>query len=360
MTAPQPPKKRHRFLRLSGYLRSGTLACAFVLAVAGFAVESVAAWRERRLFPPPGQMVDVGGYRLHIQCLGNGSPTVVLDTGLGSGALSWGAAMPEIARHTRVCAFDRAGYGWSDTGPKPRTSSRITTELRALLHDAGIPGPYILVGWSFGGFTARLYAHRYPEETAGVVLVESAHEEQFARYVPAMVAGFKKAGLNLDGPVRWAGGPEQAHTAVETAAARLRLWQSRLGWARWSRRHERASAERFGELQHGYTWAVLEEKAAWEQSIAEMRGVRNLGNMPLVVVSRGRGIEGPYPAWFPAQEIEAAWQDMQKDLTRLSANSRQVFARRSDHLVPQRQPEIVVESVLSLLAAGRGSAAPAY
>ena len=129
-------------------------------------------------------MVDIGGYRLNILCTGIGTPAVILDSGLGEPALSWIGVQTGVERSTRVCSYDRAGYGHSDPGPHPRSSLQIATELHALLEKSKTPGPYVLVGHSFGGYNVRVYAGLYRDEVAGVVLVDSSHEDQ-GRFEPA-------------------------------------------------------------------------------------------------------------------------------------------------------------------------------
>jgi pimeloyl-ACP methyl ester carboxylesterase len=126
-----------------------------------------------------GARVDVGGYRLFIRCTGQGSPPVVLDAGAGGDSTDWAAVQPEVARFTRVCAYDRADRGRSDAGPLPSTSRRMVDDLRALLSRAGVTGPYILVGQSFGGMNMQLYARLHPGEAAGLVLVDAVHEEGY-------------------------------------------------------------------------------------------------------------------------------------------------------------------------------------
>ena len=127
---------------------------------------------------PPGKLVDIGGYQLHVNCTGKGSPTVILDAGFGCDSTAWLTVQPEIAKFARVCSYDRAGLGWSDPGPKPRTSQQIVKELHTLLAKADIRSPYVLVGHSFGGYNVRLYAGHYPDEVVGMVLVDANHHHQ--------------------------------------------------------------------------------------------------------------------------------------------------------------------------------------
>ena len=156
------------------------IVALLVLAVSGAIYQAIATERAERAYPPPGEMVDVGGYSLHINCVGQGSPTVVLDAGSGEMSAHWVWVQREVSDTTRVCAYDRAGMGWSEMGPQPRDAKQISSELHALLTKAGIDGPYVLVGHSFGGLYMQTYAARYPDEVAGVSLVESSHPEQFS------------------------------------------------------------------------------------------------------------------------------------------------------------------------------------
>src|SRR4051812_29797454 len=132
------------------------------------------------LASPPGQLFDVGGHRLHLHCLGASGPAVVFDAALGASSISWTYVAPQVATFALACMFDRAGFAWSEAGPLPRSTPRIVEELRALLVAAGINPPYVLVGHSFGGLTARLFLHRYPREVAGLVLLDPAYPEDWA------------------------------------------------------------------------------------------------------------------------------------------------------------------------------------
>lgn len=145
-------------------------------------------WKGIRRWPIPlaGQMVDVGGYSLNIYCTGVGTPTVILESGLGENARSWLDVQQDVDRFTRSCSYDRAGYGRSDRGPQPRSSAQIAKELHALLINSKTPGPYVLVGHSFGGYNVRVYTGLYRNEVSGVVLVDSSHEDQ-ERFEPASV-----------------------------------------------------------------------------------------------------------------------------------------------------------------------------
>lgn len=130
---------------------------------------------------PPGQLVDVGTHRLHLHCAGEGSPSVVFDAALGASSLSWSLVLSGVAAVTRACAYDRAGFGWSEAGPLPRTAGRIADELYILLCRAAVPLPCVLVGHSFGGLVMRLLASRHPDAVAALVLLEPAHPEEWAR-----------------------------------------------------------------------------------------------------------------------------------------------------------------------------------
>src|SRR5918998_4117559 len=160
----------------------GLVVALLVLAVAGAIYQAIATERAERAYPPPGEMVGVGGHRLHINCVGQGGPTVVLDSGSGAMSAHWALVQRAVSGTTRVCAYDRAGMGWSEMGPEPRDARQITGELHALLEGAGIEGPYVLVGHSFGGLYMQTYAARYPDEVAGVALVDSSTEpDQFSQ-----------------------------------------------------------------------------------------------------------------------------------------------------------------------------------
>lgn len=196
-------RKSRTILWWMGRLLGGLAGLVVVLALAGAVYQVIATAIDAREYPPPGKLVDVSGYRLHLNCTGQGSPTVVMDA-MGPGwSIYWSLVQPEVEKFTPVCSFDRAGLGWSDPGPTPRTAQQIADELHSLLGNAGIAGPYVLVGHSFGGFTVRLYRSRYSTEVVSMVLVDAGHEDQAAGSLddlPLVV-------LTATGPVWWPGLP---------------------------------------------------------------------------------------------------------------------------------------------------------
>src|SRR5882724_8338477 len=168
--------------RIRLFLKS-VLLLFTAMILAGIAYEQIGERQDRKRFPQIGRSVDIGGRSLNIYCSGEGGPTVILDT--GGSAPGYGNLLfqRQVAQFTQACWFDRAGLGWSDPSPIEQTSAAVADDLHALLHSASVPPPYLLVGASFSGFNVRAFTGKYPAEVAGVVLVDSAHEEQY-RYEP--------------------------------------------------------------------------------------------------------------------------------------------------------------------------------
>ena len=172
------------------WLRAATLTFVVLVlttAVIGASYQALARKRDARRFPPRGKFVDAGGHKLTLNCTGEGTPTVVLETGLGVLAIDWQLVQPGIAQFTRVCSYDRAGYGWSDPGPMPRTSLQSAKEeLRTLLQNGGEKPPFVLVGHSLGGLNVRIYNGLVHDEVAGMVLVDATNEDQVNMMPPAV------------------------------------------------------------------------------------------------------------------------------------------------------------------------------
>jgi pimeloyl-ACP methyl ester carboxylesterase len=288
--------------------------------------------------PLPGRLVDVGGYRLHLNCMGQGSPTVILDAGLGSFSIVWKLVQAEVAGTTQVCAYDRAGYGWSELSPHPRTSEIIVEELHRLLEAAGVEKPYLLVGHSFGGMNARLYAHHFPEEVMGVVLVDSMHEEQLNR-LPA----YQKANVQLVGQFRWLAWLRQVGIV---ALLPEQIPQQGLPDEVFAQYAAILATSSYFETDSA-------ERQLLETSLAEYRSanIHTLGTIPLVVISRGIGEPMPDLSEAENQQNEELWRQMQVELVALSSNSRHVIAAQSGHNIPIQQPELVSTAIQQMVQA---------
>lgn len=329
-------------LRWTWRVGAGALALVALLALAGAAYQGVAASRDLGAHPAPGRLVAVGGHRLHLYCVGEGRPTVILDAGLFGSSLDWRTVQPEVARTTRACAYDRAGYGWSEPGPLPRTSLRIAEELHSLLANAGETGPYVLVGHSFGGFNVRVFAGRYPAEVAGVALVDASHEELPAR-LPA------EARLGLE---RQAGWFRILPLMGRLGVARIAGWP--LGMVAKYPEGLRPAAEAVGLRTQAFR-AAAAEGLSFRESGEQARAAGPLPDVPLVVIAANPLRYEPMflpPGMTPA-ELAPILGGLQQDLARLSPRSTQLVAEASGHYIHLDQPELVVGAVRRLIEDAR-------
>jgi pimeloyl-ACP methyl ester carboxylesterase len=261
---------------------------SLALAALGAGYQTVAAAAEPRA-ALPGQLVDVGGHRLHLSCTGSGSPTVVLEPGAGEMAASLGWITPTLARTTHVCVYDRAGRGWSDPTDGPQDGVQIATDLHALLHRADVPGPYVVAGHSFGGLYALAFADRYPDEVAGMVLVDSTAPGTAA----TTTAG---QGRNESGILRKISA--LTSTAARFGVGRLYADLSFGELPAQSRDDVRASVATSSTLR-----STVDEYFQASASGQEAAALRDFGHKPLVVLTAGVG----HPAtWFTAQDRLAA------------------------------------------------------
>ena len=278
---------------LRGFARGIAVILALIvgLAAAGASYEAIAAGGDAKAYPPPGRLVDVGGYRLHIQCVGTGSPTVVLDAGLGGMSLDWNLVQTEMGQTTQVCAYDRAGMGWSDPGPQPRTPGQIARELHTLLTNAGIAGPYVLVGHSVGGKNVRMFALQYPDEVAGMVLVDARSE-----YVDAPVP-VRRPPPRASQQVT---GSEWSLYGVVRRVGLVRL----IGASQWGpptlSDQTRTELALFATGQRGLD-ATAAESLAMTADNAQLQAAPSLGDRPLIVLAADQSMEtDPSVARSPA------------------------------------------------------------
>jgi pimeloyl-ACP methyl ester carboxylesterase len=318
----------------SPYQRIGRVALVFafvlvLLALIGQLYQGVAGTLDASAYPPPGQLIDVGGYRLHLYCLGRtspGKPTVILESGLGGTSLDWRKVQPGVAHFTRVCSYERAGYGWSDSSPNPRTSQQIVTELHTLLVKASVPGPYVLVGHSFGGLQVQLFAFVYPQEVAGLVLVDSQsgdlinRSSTFRTFISQQAKSLSI--FSLLAPF----GLTRLATEVGIAPVNFQGYPPDV----------QPIAKAFVE-QTRFSSSAHDEAVGMEQSMSQVRAARHpLGKIPLVVLTRG--------VFTPSDE-KALWLKLQQDLVHLSSIGKQVMALHSGHAIMLDQPDLVIAAI---------------
>ena len=274
----------------------------------------------------PGRLVDVGGYRLHIHCTGHGGPTVLLEAGLGGMSLEWSEIQDDLSHEFRVCSYDRAGYGWSDPGPAPRTSLQIAVELERLLDGAGERPPYILVAHSFGGYPAQVFVRRHPAEVAGLVLLDASHPHQFAAF----------DGVLPQSDLR------QRHFDGRRLRSRQLLARPRLP-ANYPR-SVRGLAYRL-MLRRSARRTVRDEYLNMPLSAVEVEQAGKMPDRPVLVVSRGR--QG-WPATPRGRRLEQIWNQLQADLANLTPHAQRVIASYSGHYVHLDQPGLTVRLIRQL------------
>ena len=309
-----------------------SLASLLGLLLVGYIYEPFAEAPDAKAYPPPGHLVDVGGYRLHIHCTGSGGPTVVIEAGLGDWSTSWGFVQSEVEKTTRVCTYDRAGMGWSDPGPLPRDAAQFAKELHTLLQNADVPGPYVMVGHSLGGLGVRVFVHEYASEVAGVVLIESMNPRQ----LPQASTGV--------GPQP---NPQSRFYSVLTVLARV-------GVGRLLARpvtqmlspgtlpSENAYYSRF--VRTGSMQAARDESQGLSASGAEAAAVKDFGDLPLIVLTGRLHTDPP------------DWQTWQTELLQLSSNSQQSFAENGNHGIQLEEPDAAVAAILQMVQQVRQTA----
>jgi pimeloyl-ACP methyl ester carboxylesterase len=291
--------------------------------------------------PPPGRLIDIGGFRLHLDCRGTGRQVVVIDVGAGGWSISFTHIQQAITDEARVCTYDRAGMGWSDLGPAPRTSDRMANELHALLRRAGVPAPYVLVGHSLGGLTMRAFAAARPDEVAGIVLVESAHEEQWKRL------------------------PSEAFAALGATLPRLRAAAAAARAGRLGPPQPGPVPQASREVQTIYAAAMTTPKP-YEGFAAEIEGVmldarapvspRPLGDLPLTVVTAGNSFAAFEGSGIPREAANGAWMQLQSELVGLSTRGVQFVIDSANHRIHATHPDFIVRAIRHMLRATRDTA----
>lgn len=323
----------------------------FLGTIGGAVYQFVQEKLDERHYPPPGKLVDVGGFRLHIYCIGQKSPTVILDSGSGMFSLDWTLVQPKIAKFARVCSYDRAGYGWSDGSPYRRTNTQMVKELDALLYSAGETPPYVYVGHSLGAINARVFAQEFPDKVVGLVLVDPPDEQRLLKMVPL---------------------PQDAESLLPNR--QIMLLSTLLGVERlklyWLARSENPLLMSKSEFppQVVDAWlaktSMMKRTRAWldeidadEESMVQFEEMMKepVKNKRVIVISAGKmqpledlGYSKEWIDWgYRSHDVLV---QLHKEMAEQAEWGKHIVAVDSDHLIPWRQPDIIVEAVREIVS----------
>ena len=320
------------------------IALGLILCVtAGAVYNAVANLYLQHRYPAPGKLFVVNGSKMHLYCTGSGSPTVVLDSGLGDDWLVWQKVQPELSKITHVCSYDRAGLGWSDPQHGPRGALTISEQLHSLLQQARVPGPLLLIGHSAGGLYARAFAGKYPAEVTGIVFVDASSPEAF-HALPS----------------------RQERDMLRQARHQKAFWlwlNEVTGWQRLSGNCDRLTRKGLEEYANfakaeacrpPFVNSWLGEWDDFESSADDVAKLSCCGTLPILVISRDPNI-GQLDT--DAQRLHnPTWASVQESLKNLSTRSRRIIARNSGHYVLIDRPEVITRNVQHLIQELRGLA----
>ncbi len=309
--------------------------------------------------PMPGRLVEAGGHRLHLFCSGSGGPEVVFEAGAGAFSVDFALVQAEVARFTRACSYDRAGYAWSEPGPRPRTMRQIAYELHTALHRAGVKPPYVLVGHSLGGLMVRVFARQYPREVSGLVLVDSTSEDTVLSINGKPVRMRELAKGTPIPPVRTrmprspappqngAGGGQSDSAALEPPFDRLPPEaRTARSWAQ--------SLPTFGDT-NGAEFELLSEEMQIMHAERE-REPHPLGDRPLIVLvpqESGADAPGTGPGAVEYRHIMAEKRQQKREMVQLSTNSLYVEVPNTRHEIHIDQPQVLARAIRAVVEAAR-------
>ncbi len=329
-------RRRRGWLGCLGHGAIDLLGILLVLSVVGAIYQSAASAADQKKYPAPGKLYDLGGYQLHLYCTGQGSPTVILEAGAANPALAWYFVQADVARFTRVCSYDRPGFGWSDPMSTPVSRDQVAARLHQLLGVAGVPGPYVLAGHSAGGEYIRAFAELYPSEVLGMVFVDSSHESQALRY-PAKFLSLSRRQLTVIKACEFL-----SPLGVIRAT---RLWHALL--PKVLVLSDMGAPALSAMYRTPYCHAAAEEELSLA-SPGQPGEPGSLGDRPLVVISAGVLYDGAPSAMGGSAVLAQAIRvhsELQQELVSLSSRGQLILAPYSGHNIHWDQPEIVVEAI---------------
>jgi pimeloyl-ACP methyl ester carboxylesterase len=330
----------------------GTMLIAVLGSVPSSPAGAGAQTPDRPPHPAPGRLIDVGGWRLHLNCVGErkpGEPIVLLEAGKGDFSVEWSLVQPGVGRFARVCSYDRAGDGWSDLGPHPRTMRQIAYELHTLMTKADERPPFVLVGQSYGGWLVRVYQQTYPAEVAAIVLVDAGANDP-RRYLPNgklgrssdLVTGQPIPAVNTATPLRIGDIPPAALAQMTAGLAAARASANDPPRDKLPLEARQMRTWALGQLGH----VAAGVNPVENEEIAALRAARDktpygLGDLPLVVITRGLADEGG----AEAAALEEEHRKDQASMAAMSRRGRQVIAEDSGHHVQIEQPGLVIRAI---------------
>jgi pimeloyl-ACP methyl ester carboxylesterase len=335
-------------------MRIAVAVAAFVafMVLMGVVFEQAGRYRAVREFPPPGKMVDVGGgRRLQLDCRGSGSPTVVFEAGLSlDGSLGWAPVQPQVAAHTRACAYSRAGVMWSDPSTAPYSAKQVAQDLHAALAAAGEHGPFVLVGQSMGGLYAINFTKQFGAEVAGLVLVDPSHPDQAAR-VAAFMTETRSLASRIGVALAWSG------------LLRAAVW-ARMSRAPNQTAHDAQAVRAFAPLSMRTQLAENDAMDAPGGTLTETRDFTSLGNRPLVVLTAmapytAAELRGMQITPAQGQKVQAIWAQLHAEMATWSSRSKHVLVPDAGHDIQFDNPRAVIDAVLSVVETVRANAAGA-
>lgn len=329
-------KKKTQAWRKLIYSLGVTLAVGITLISAAFIYEAIASKQAAKDYPSPGQMVDVGGYDLHLVKSGSGSQTIVFEAGSGETSLSWRDIPDKLAQYATVVTYDRAGYAWSEKATHERTGDQIVHELYSALKQENIPGPYLMVGHSLGGMYARLFAQTYPDEVMGLVLVDARPEDD-ARDTQAILEAES-----------FTGNPPASTLKLLKQSGILRLFQDTLLEGLVA---EEDRGQFINVIATPSYFETKEEEAELAYTTEDAIRGQRLGALPVRIIARG--LPQDYAqvgiSETAGRKLEEIWQSGQRKMLDISTDSRLIVAEKSGHMVIHDQPELVVDTILDVL-----------
>lgn len=322
---------RKRIIRIG----AGAALVCVLLAAAGATYNALSIRHYRQLVGVPGKLYDVGGYAMHLYCTGEGSPTVILSAGLGDDFIGWAKVQPALSRLTRVCSYDRAGFGWSDSRPEPQDANAVSGQLHQLLEAAAVERPFVLVGHSISGIYLRSYASRYPGDLSALVFVDGATPLQDDR-IPKELVAIQE---------------EQRHDMPRQTVLMALGWYRLQGictsippgfeaYAAWFRADACIPSQ---------MTAVANELDAERASGEETIHAGPFGDLPVLILSHDPKV---LPSNWPtpvAKSNAVVWAQMQEEARQLSTQSRRVIAKGSDHYIQNDRPDMVIREIAALI-----------